>query len=195
MGHDKAWLQAGDETFLARICRIASQFATQIIVAAARGQKIPPLPPGTATVRDIEPDEGPLAGLLTGMRRMRDICPDVTHVWAGSCDAPFLNPDVVRHLLSRLNDYDAAIVLQDGQLHPLGSVYSMRVEPLLGRCFDDGERRLSEFTERLRARLVPAASLKPLDESLRFLHNINTPEEYKTVSAYLQTPRSPFGKT
>src|SRR3712207_5253303 len=65
MGQAKAWLPFGPELMLQRVVRLLGQAVQPIVVVAAEGQDLPPLPPKTEVVRDAVSDRGPLEGLRT----------------------------------------------------------------------------------------------------------------------------------
>ncbi len=67
MGQPKEWLPIGDELLLQRVVRTVMMVAKPVVVAARRGQALPPLPEGVAVVYDAVEDFGPLAGIAAGM--------------------------------------------------------------------------------------------------------------------------------
>ena len=67
MGRAKAWLPFGEETMLQRIVRILRTIVDPIVVVAASGQEIPPLPADVLIARDPEDGRGPLQGLAAGL--------------------------------------------------------------------------------------------------------------------------------
>src|SRR5690606_28896586 len=92
---------------------------TEIVVVAAEGQVLPPLP-GCRIEVDTRPDLGPLEGIRVGLAVLEATC-DAAYVT--SCDAPRLAPGFVKVLATRLGDFDLAIP-DDGEFrHPLAAVY------------------------------------------------------------------------
>ena len=67
MGRPKAWLPFGDELMLPRVARLLSEVVAPIVVVAAPGQDVPPVPPEIEIVRDEEKGRGPLQGLAAGL--------------------------------------------------------------------------------------------------------------------------------
>src|SRR6185436_21138576 len=63
MGVPKATLPFGNETMLQRVVRLLHTVVSPIIVVAARGQELPPLPEGVFVTRDERDQQGPLEGL------------------------------------------------------------------------------------------------------------------------------------
>ncbi len=99
MGTPKAWLPVGGDTFLGRTVRVVSAVCSPVVVVAAVGQELPPLPAGVEVVRDGAPDNGPLQGLLAGLDALVGRC-DVAFVAA--CDLPGLTPELVAAVLAGL---------------------------------------------------------------------------------------------
>ena len=123
---------------------------------------------------DETPDEGPLAGIRTGLAAA-----DAPYAVVVSCDVPFVDPALVAHLFDRAANRDAAVPrLEDGWFQPTYAVY--RVEAMV-RATDaalaSGERK-------------PIAPLDALDwvevnegeveevSSVDTFDNLNTREEF-----------------
>src|SRR5437660_9957112 len=87
MGRPKAWLPFGDELMLPRVVRLLSEAVSPIVVVAAPGQDIPPLPADVRLVRDEEKGRGPLQGLLAGLTTLQG---RADAAYLSSCDVPFL---------------------------------------------------------------------------------------------------------
>src|SRR5579871_4934557 len=67
MGRPKAWLPFGDELMLPRVVRVLRAVVDPVVVVAAPGQDVPPLPPDVEIVRDEIEGKGPLGGLAAGL--------------------------------------------------------------------------------------------------------------------------------
>src|SRR5256886_17713794 len=66
MGRPKAWLPFGDELMLPRVVRLLGEAVSPVVVVAAPGQDVPPLPPAVRVVRDEHEGLGPLQRLAAG---------------------------------------------------------------------------------------------------------------------------------
>src|SRR5437763_5113311 len=67
MGRPKAWLPFAGEVMLPRVARLLAEVVAPVVVVAAPGQDVPPLPGGVEVVRDPERGRGPLQGLAAGL--------------------------------------------------------------------------------------------------------------------------------
>ena len=175
MGTQKAWLPAGDETFLGRTVRVVGGVCSPVVVVAADGQELPPLPAGVAVVRDAAPDNGPLQGLLAGLTALQGRC-EVAFVAA--CDLPGLSPDLVRAVLAGLGDAAACVPVAGGRDHPLAAAYRLTASESVVSLLAGGSRRLRDLLA-----AVPTVRL-PADERADALRNINTPAEYAASDVY-----------
>src|SRR5947207_9913868 len=93
MGRPKAWLPFGGELMLPRVVRLLGEAAAPVVVVAAPGQEVPPLPPDVTVVRDEEKGRGPLQGLAAGLDALAG---RAEAAYLSSCDVPFLRPAFVR---------------------------------------------------------------------------------------------------
>src|SRR5205809_2559240 len=67
MGLAKATLPFGPELMLQRVVRLLGSVVQPIVVVAAPGQELPPLPHGLLIARDEREARGPLEGLFAGL--------------------------------------------------------------------------------------------------------------------------------
>ena len=101
MGRPKAWLPVGGEVMLQRVVRVLREVVDPVVVVAAPGQDVPPLPDAVTIVRDEVEGRGPLAGLAAGLAAL-DGRADAAYLSA--CDVPFLSPAFVRRVAGFLED-------------------------------------------------------------------------------------------
>ncbi|MFO0866999.1 MAG: molybdenum cofactor guanylyltransferase [Gemmataceae bacterium] len=178
MGTAKAWLPIQGETMLARICRILAQVVDPIVVVAGPNQDVPPLPSEIEVVRDTEECQGPLKGLVGGLRALEG---GADAAYLTSCDVPLLRSDFVKAVVDSLAEYDAAAPEVNGRLQPLAAVYRSMVRLQAEAMLAKEQRRARDLLDLVRTRRIPADELRGADPALESLRNINTPEEYEAV--------------
>lgn len=170
MGAPKAALDFGGEPLMARVARAVAAAAGPVVVVAAPGQELPPIPTRYEVVRDEEEGLGPLAGLVAGLAALEG---RADAAFVASCDMPFLTADVVRRVLGELElDPDAlcAAPYTEGHRHPLAAAYRFGALAAAREQLAANELRLGALLDRLRARAFEADP-HPLT-------NVNTPQQY-----------------
>jgi molybdopterin-guanine dinucleotide biosynthesis protein A len=189
MGSSKAWLDFGGEPLLARTVRTVATVASPVVVVAAPGQDVPPLPEGVAVVRDLVSGRGPLQGIAAGLDAIAD---RAAAAFVSSTDAPFLHPALIRRLAALRGDaYDIAVPRAGGHHHPLSAVYGVAARAEIELLLAEGRLRAFLLLERMRtlvadeSLLLAGEELAAADPALRSLRNVNTPEEYAAAFAEL----------
>ena len=170
MGRDKLLVHVGGETLVERVTGALSARCSEVILAGAAAA-----PPGVRAVGDDRPGQGPLAGMEAGLAAAR-----FPLVFVAAGDMPFLNPELVDHLLGVVHDRDAVAAVPDdgGRLHPLCAAYSREVLPRLRIALDGGVRAARAFLRGLDGvAYVPAAELRPFGDPDLLLMNVNSPED------------------
>jgi molybdopterin-guanine dinucleotide biosynthesis protein A len=184
MGRPKAWLPIGDEVLLQRLVRIVGEAVSPVVVVAAGGQALPPLPAKAEVVRDAERGRGPLQGMLAGLEA---VLGRVDAVFASSCDVPFLRPAFIRRLIDLRGECWACVPQVHGRKHPLAAVYSVEVVPTVQRLLNEDCLRATSLVDGVPTRLVEAAELREVDADLDSLRNVNTAEEYEEALRKLRS--------
>ena len=173
LGTDKALLDFGGKTLLENTIERLSEVTSDIVIACGAGTH-----PGWPDVRaQLVPDRhrgrGPLAGLDAGLRA---ITGDAAVVVA--CDMPFLNPDVLHHMTSLLEGYDAVVPIVGGRRHALHAVYARTCLPVIGELLlHRGSMR--DLLDRVDARSLPESAIRTVDPDGLSCFNLNSPQDLK----------------
>ncbi len=174
MGRSKAMLLFDGKPLIIHIVRTLERIFPDIVIVAAAGQDLPPLP--VALVRDEVAYQGPVGGIYYGLKAAsRDVC------FVTSCDVPFLNLPLISYLISQISDYDVVVPYYQERFQPLHAVYRRSVVPLLQEQLRRGELRPISLYKKVRTREVREDEIRVFDpEGLSFL-NMNTPEDYQNA--------------
>jgi len=163
---------------LERVVRLLGNVVQPIVVVAARGQELPPLPGEVLIAHDERVARGPLEGLLAGLVVAAS---QADAVYATSCDVPLLVPAFVSTMIDRLGTNDIAVPVEDGFPHPLAAVYrTTLIDPIRALLAADQLRPAFLFDSVPTCR-VNAGELRAVDPQLATLRNLNRPDDYLTA--------------
>ena len=179
MDQNKLSLKIGERTLLDRVHLALAARCDEILVVGERGHA----PAGARCIPDLRPGEGPLAGIEAGLLATRHRA-----VFVAAGDMPFLNGDLVGHLLGLLYDRVPAVVpdLVDG-LHPLCAAYGREVRTSVSATLDQGERSVRELLRGLPGvRYVREDELRCFGDPNLLLMNVNSPEDLTRARAAFQ---------
>ncbi len=152
-----------------------AQVVTPVIVSANRS-----LDHYQALSTDLVEDDdryrwqGPLAGLLSGLRRAREL--GCVAVVVAPCDTPELEPGLVARLCQSWREYPLRPVysLDRGRAHPLHGVFPVLLEEPLNRWLSRGERRVYGFVHEVGGRGIDCGGWP------RSFRNRNRPEDLES---------------
>jgi len=156
---EKALAEAAGEPMLRRVVSTLAAICDDVVVNCRPDQQAAfaaTLTGVDTTVRfapDDRPDEGPLAGLLTGLAAV-----DSEYAVVLGCDMPLADPAALTALLDRTRTADADVVVPttDGGPEPLHAVYRVGPTRTAARAtMDDGKRSLRALLDRLAVARVP----------------------------------------
>ena len=188
MGRPKESLPIGDTTLLGWQCRTLLACTSPVLVIGRDlEQDLPDLPEGVDVAHDELPGEGPLAAIAAGLRRLRrrhGFGDDDAAMTVG-CDQPFLTAEIVKGLRDRLGAAQLLMPRTDDKLQPLTAIYRTAVVAAADRLLAAGSRRPRELADAVDSAIVEAGALRALDPELRFLGNLNHPDDYRAAVAAL----------
>jgi molybdopterin-guanine dinucleotide biosynthesis protein A len=186
MGRDKATLPFGPELMLQRVVRLLAEEVdpSAIVVVAAVGQILPPLPPEIRVACDENPGRGPLEGLAAGLKAMPN---RIEAVYATSCDVPLTATRFVRAMFDHLGNHEIAVPVEGQFHHPLAAVYRPRVLSVVKQLLAANKLRPRFLFDEVPTIEVDVESLREFDPTLSTLMNLNHPEDYQKALQQLKT--------
>lgn len=130
---------------------------------------------------DPDPDEGPMAGIRTGLDAARGARAAVV-----ACDMPFVAPALLAHLFDRATGHDGAVPrLDDGWFQTTQAVYEAdAMVAACDRALARGEGRIVAAFDDLDVAVVDEAEVRR-HADLRTFENLNTREEFEAAAARL----------
>lgn len=173
MGHDKRFMKVGGESVFARTLSILrATFVENIVVLAEPIELLDPQ--NCPVVYDLIPDTGSLGGLYTGL--MTATRP---RVFAVACDMPFLDPHVIRIMLSHSRRADVIVASLLGRFQPMHAVYSKRCTSFLQTMVQRHELKIQRLFQQdaLQIAILTENDLRAFGPEFRSFQNINTPHD------------------
>ncbi|WP_121821596.1 molybdenum cofactor guanylyltransferase [Halostella salina] len=133
---------------------------------------------------DPEPDEGPIAGIRTGLRAVGD-----EYALVVACDMPFVDPNVATLLFERAEGHDAAVPRRGEHVEPTHAVY--RASAMAAACEDTlaaGNRKVADALADLDYVAVDEADIRAVG-SLDTFENVNTREGFAAAAERIEAGR------
>lgn len=182
-GSDKASALLAGKPLLCWVALALAGVCEALVVVRAKGQQLPPFEAGvpTTVVDDRYEAKGPLAGLVAGFAAVSDGL-----VFATSCDAPLLKPELVRFLAGAAPGHDVVIPHVDGFPQPLMAVYRPQAcLPVFEGCVERDVLKITVAFKGLDVRVVREPEVRTVDPELRSFRNANRPEALEGIAALL----------
>lgn len=178
-GADKALAILGGRTLLAHV---AAALAPQVAALAINSNGDPTRFAALqlAVIADDLPGrQGPLAGILTGLRWATRTLPQASHLLCAPCDIPGLPPDIGARLAKALGDGGAeiAVARDDSGLQPTIGLWPLALAERLAADMAQGARGVQHWI----------APLRVADVFCHDLSNINTPDDLRRTAVYGST--------
>jgi molybdopterin-guanine dinucleotide biosynthesis protein A len=130
-------------------------------------------------VPDAEIGAGPMAGLLAALEAT-----SADHVFAVAGDMPYITSAAVDAVLAGVSDEVDVVMPVTDRSQPLFAVYSRRMAPFLRERLTSGHRAMRDLgsaallgSAGLVLRVLAVEELRKIDGELRFLGNINRPQD------------------
>ena len=177
MGQNKAFLEVQGERIIDRIKRIfVDLFDEVLLVTNSPGDY---LDLNLRIVTDLYREKGSLGGVFTGLFHASS-----SHAFVAACDMPFLNRDLISHLVSLSPGYDIVIPRTEDGLQPLHAVYSRRCLPFMEDLLRQGNLKIIDFFHRVKKRELRTEEILAFDPQLASFLNLNTPEDLDRIQGY-----------
>jgi molybdenum cofactor guanylyltransferase len=184
LGRDKLLEVVGGRRLLQRVVDSLIPVSREILVVTAHGQATASVRASRATVTtvpDIYPGKGALGGIYTGL-----LSTDSSHGLVVAADMPFLNSDLLRHLINLSADVDVVMPRVGGEIEPLHAVYSRACLPAIHEQLERNQLQIRVFLDKVGVRYVEEEEIERFDRRHLSFFNVNTPddlEEARNIAA------------
>jgi molybdenum cofactor guanylyltransferase len=128
-------------------------------------------------VLDLQPQQGPLGGILTALFYS-------PHEWVlvRAVDMPFLVPELVEALLDRREGSDVVVPLTGSHYEPLSALYRRSCLPAVAQLLEERRRQVIAFYERVKVEAVPEDDWRRFDPEGLSFRNVNTQGDMRELS-------------
>ncbi len=174
LGRTKAIETVGGERLIERVLQRLSLVAEETLVVVANPEQAGTLllPETARVVVDLYPGKGALGGIFSGLKHCRTGWGIVV-----ACDMPFVNIDLIRHMLSLRECSDAVVPVLNNYSEPTHAIYSRRCLGAMERSVQDNNLKIISFFDDVRVRYLPQADVELYDPEHLSFFNVNTKED------------------
>lgn len=176
MGQDKAFLQVGQQAVIERVLERVGPLTDDLFISTNLPEKYKEF--NLPLVGDVYPNKAALGGIYSAIHAARH-----PQVLVLACDMPFLNVELLKHLISLAPTADViAPLIAPPQPETLHAVYSKNCLSAIEPRLKAGRLRVIGFFDDVSVRYVERDEVSRYDPDFYSFINMNTPEDYQRVN-------------
>jgi molybdopterin-guanine dinucleotide biosynthesis protein A len=172
MASDKAFLELGGQTLLARSLALARTATTDVRIVGDPGK----FAAFGTVVPDVFPGRGPLGGIHAALATS----PTDTNLILG-VDLPFLTSRFLEYLVAQAQSAETTVTVPSagGHLHPLCGVYRQPFRAVAQRALSEGRNKVDALFSEVSVRFITEEELAAAGFDPSIFRNLNTAEEWE----------------
>ena len=164
---NKALLELDGRPFIDCLVEVLSRIFGEVLIVTNDPTAYAGQP--ASVVRDLEPNQGALMGLITGLYYA-----PTDWVFVTACDTPCLNQNVVRAVAEATEEpYRVVLSSTPDGLQPLTAAYHRRCLHRLKKMHQAGERSFRPLFKQVPVKILPPEAMLRADPELASFININ----------------------
>ena len=177
MGQNKAFLCLGSDTLIGHVILCLKSITDKLLLITNNPDEYAHLE--IEMHNDFIQNAGTLGGIHAGLTHASNEA-----VICVGCDSPFLKPNLLKYLVSALENYDAVMPLSTKidnthkTLQTLCAVYSKRCIPIIEDMLNQSELRVHALQERANVLCISPEKWESYDPDGVSFFNVNTPRDY-----------------
>lgn len=188
-GGDKGLLEAGGRALLAHVIERVSRQVGHLALNA-NGDPARFAAFGLPVLADeIDGFQGPLAGILTGLRWSMRVAPGAAFMLTVPADVPMLPTDLVARLGVGADETDGTqpvLASSEGHLHPTVGLWPVALEGDIAAALARGERAVHRFARSKNAVAVTFPLCEIAGRRADPFFNVNTPDDLAALKTFLE---------
>ncbi len=176
MGRDKSFVELMGKPLIAHVIERVRPLSTPIIIITNQRESYKVF--GLPVFIDVLSHHSSLVGLYSAVFHSSS---DYTLCIA--CDMPFLNPALLKHIISLRAGQDAVVPVVGGHPQGLHALYRKSCLAPMLRQLVQNRLKIRDLYPQLNTRWVDEDTLRQYDSDLASFVNINTPDALKVAEA------------
>lgn len=174
-GRNKAFLEVDGRTILDRLIETLASIFQEIVLVTRQPELY--ADNNVRIVEDIFEARSSLTGIHAGLTHAR-----AEYVFMVPCDAPFVQPALVRLLIDAIAPgVEAVVPFLNGYYEPLCAIYAKSCVAPIEAQLNRGDYKITRFFEAIRVQKIPEEKIRSADPRLLSFLNVNTPEAYQAL--------------
>ncbi|MBY0356714.1 MAG: molybdenum cofactor guanylyltransferase [Candidatus Obscuribacterales bacterium] len=171
MGREKAFLPYAGKTLIEYRLDCMQELFAEVFLVTNNPDAFEHL--SANVVKDIIPNRGPLAGILSGL-----LVSHYEQSFVIPCDTPLLDKQLIRQMSAKRHDLDLLIYGDEGQLEPLIGIYSKRCVDSLEKALFEEQKDSVDFVGDMNMQVFSPPKSAHKGPGLPAHFNIDTPQDY-----------------
>lgn len=168
LGQAKSTLKLGARTIIEEVVDQMAGIAGEVIVVTSPSQNDLPHSLNAQVYTDIQPGKSALGGVYTGLVKSSNHYNLVV-----ACDMPFLNIDLLKHMISLSAGVDIVTIKVGPNVEPLHAVYSKGCIEAIENMFGQDDLQVSHLLDAVKVRYIDEDELDEYDPAHLSFFNIN----------------------
>ena len=179
MGQDKAFLELGGRSLLARAMEIAESVTPTVRIVAPQ-EKFLTI---ARTIEDVYTGCGPLGGIHSALASTST---ELNLVMA--VDLPFVGAEFLSYLVSQATQVTALVTVPEGAkgYQPLCAVYRRDFRETAENALKKKKHKIDALFDTVETRVITEQEMTRMGFSPRMFQNLNTPEELRKAERVLR---------
>ena len=178
-GEPKALMELGGKRIIERIVDVLGSVLPDLLIVTNTPELYAFL--GLPMVPDVLPDHGSLGGIYSGLKAAKGDA-----AFTVACDMPFLNPEVVRLVVSHAGEADVVIPKVGDQYEPLHALYARACLPYMEAALQAKRFKVVGFFPNVKVLEIPMAEVARFADPAVCFMNVNTPDELALARSLLE---------
>jgi molybdopterin-guanine dinucleotide biosynthesis protein A len=175
MGTNKSFVPLAGKPIITHVIERVSQLDLPIILITNSPEQYAHF--GLPMFPDVYTERSSLVGLHSALYHSPS-----EYSLCVACDMPFLNPHLLRYMLSLPADYDCLVPQLGQNYESLHAIYRRSCIPIFEQQLQKGQRRIRDVYAQLRARYIQQTDIELYDPQHRSFMNLNSPDEVSQVA-------------
>ncbi len=134
---------------------------------------------GVRYINDLVNGLGPVGGIYSALKVAKN-----EKVFITACDMPYLDYNLIKLLLTNLEDYDVIVPAYNNLIEPLYTVFTKNCLPLIETNLKEKNLTIRSIIEKANSRYFNFDEIEQKFDLKKIFSNINTKKDYKEVLGY-----------